>query len=120
MLYQSPEVETLSIGRCKMKLYYEAQKGIRVKNCHFMWASIYEDGGRNIRYSYKYKKWMPYSKEMGEKGYSTSQSLRSVKAFKRMLRNNPILRDCEMVLESYYVGYCVSNKPIRYYEGEKK
>lgn len=67
-----------------MKLKYEAQKGFRV-NYKFMGFTTHESGWW---FNYNTEIWEK-NPEAGEKGYSSHQSCKSMKAFRRKLKKAP-------------------------------
>jgi hypothetical protein len=93
-----------------MKLYFEAPRGIRLRKRFFMGATVFEP---DLWWSLSLKKWVSSDEARATgKNYSTHADVHSVKAFKRMLRKNPILKGYAVFLENRYVGYSVSNKPF--------
>ena len=83
-----------------MKLKYKAQKRTRI-NYRFMGFTTFENGWW---FNYNTNRWEQNPKA-GEKGYSSYQSCRSVKAFRRKLKKAP--KGVKFILVSRWVGYDV-------------
>lgn len=84
-----------------MKLKFEAGKGSRI-NYRFMGFTTFED---NWWFSHNSNMW-EQCPTAGENGFSSHQSCRSLKAFRRKLKKAP--KGVEFVLVSRYVGHNVS------------
>lgn len=83
-----------------MKLKYNAQKRTRI-NYSFIGFTTFENGWW---FNHNTNSWEQNPK-VGEKGYSSHQNCRSVKAFRRKLKKAP--KGVKFILVSRWVGYDV-------------
>ena len=83
-----------------MKIKYNAQKGTRI-NYRFMGFTTFENGWW---FNHNTNRW-EQNPEAGEKGYSSHQNCRSVKAFRRKLKKAP--KGVKFILVSRWVGHDV-------------
>jgi hypothetical protein len=83
-----------------MKLKYNAQNRTRI-NYRFMGFTTFENGWW---FNHNTNSWQQNPKA-GEKGYSSHQNCRSVKAFRRKLKKAP--KGVKFILVSRWVGYDV-------------
>lgn len=101
-----------------MNLKYMAKKGYRT-NRGFMSVSI---NGGDFWWCHKFKKWVPYSEL--KYGGSSHAPCKTVRAFKRMLRNNSHILLLEPILvHRCYVrenGKFICNLDVKYIHGESK
>jgi len=86
-----------------MKLKYNAQNRTRI-NYRFIGFTTFESGWW---FNYNTNRWEQNPKA-GDKGYSSHQSCRSVKAFKRKLKKAP--KGVKFILVSRWIGYDVEGK----------
>lgn len=84
-----------------MKLKYEAQKRFRVKYM-FKGFTTFE---RGWWFSHNTNRWEK-NPETGEKGYSSHQDCRTVRAFRRKLKSAP--KGVEFVLVPRWIGHSVT------------
>lgn len=84
-----------------MKIKYEAPKRTRI-NYGFMGFTTFEDGWW---FSHNTNRWEQNPKA-GEKGYGSHQPCRTVKAFRRKLKDAPM--GVEFILVSRWVGHNVT------------
>jgi len=83
-----------------MKVKFQARNRTRFKK-RFMGITTFEIG---MWFNYNTNRWEKNPKA-GEKGFSSHQDCKSVKAFKRKLKKAP--KGVEFILTNRYVGYDV-------------
>jgi hypothetical protein len=89
-----------------MKVTYQQTKGRRIKRFGFLGVTVMR--GDSMWWSYDLRKWVSFEElpRPSKKGASTHAPCRSVRAFKRMLRDNPSIRG-RATLVSRWVGFHV-------------